>query len=299
MMAASTSAQLSFISSKNLFMLKTWLREPLTLFVVMGIGLFVADRMFNGAPEAIGDESRIIVSATQQETLRDAFRAEIGRNPTAEEMRLRLDRWVEDQALFREALALNLDDKDVIVHRQLTQKMRFLLDDAASVPPPTDAQLQTWLDQHMARYGHPVAISFDQVFLSRGERAEQLQADAANISHLLKSQPEKYLGLGDPFPLGQNIEKANATQIRREFGADFAESLQALPKAQWSGPIASGFGLHLVRITEKSDFQPVKLDDVRQQVLNDYLAEAHEKLTQQAIDEIKNKYRVEFERLPQ
>lgn len=279
-------------------MLKTWLREPLTLFVVLGVGLFAADRLLNGAPVAIGDDTRIVVTATQQETLRDAFRAELGRNPTPEEMHARLDRWVEEQVLYREALSLNLDRKDAIVHRQLTQKMRFLLEDAATLPAPSDAQLQGWLDQHTTRYGKPATISFQQIFLSRGRRAEHLQADALAISKALSAAPEKYRGLGDPFPLGQDIRDANAVQLRREFGAGFAEALQALTTSQWSAAVVSGLGLHLVRITGRSDFQSVPLATVRQQVLSDYLADEHARLTQEAVDRLKKKYRIEFEALP-
>ena len=276
-------------------MLKTWLREPLTLFVFLGIALFAADRLLNGAPAPIGDETRIVITATQQEALREAFRAELGRNPTAEEQRVRINRWVEEQVLYREALALNLDRKDVIVHRQLTQKMRFLLDDAAVIPTPDDAQLQTWLDQHMPRYGKPAVISFQQIFLSRGQHAEHLQSDALLISKQLVAQPEKYLGLGDPFPLGQDVKNLNAIEIRRGFGAGFTEALQTQQQSQWSAPIASGFGLHLVRVTARSNFQAVKLSDVRQQVLNDYLADQRAQSIQKAIDKLKKKYRVEFE----
>ncbi|MES2489654.1 MAG: peptidylprolyl isomerase, partial [Pseudomonadota bacterium] len=245
----------------------------------------------------IGDETHIVVTATQQEALREAFRAELGRNPTAEELRTRLDRWIEEQVLYREALALNLDSKDAIVHRQLTQKMRFLLDDGAVIPTPDDAQLQSWLDQHMPRYGKPAIVSFEQVFLSRGQRGEQLQSDAALISKELAAQPDKYLELGDPFPLGQEIKNLNAVELRREFGAGFMQALQTQPQSQWSAPIASGFGLHLIRITSRSDFQPVKLSDVRQKVLNDYLADEHARSIQQAIDQLKKKYRIEYEAL--
>lgn len=295
-MAVSTWVQASSINTKNLFM--AWLREPLTLFVVLGIALFAGDRLLNGAPAPIGDETRIVVTATQQEALREAFRAELGRNPTAEEQRIRIDRWIEEQVLYREALALNLDHKDVIVHRQLTQKMRFLLDDAAVVATPNDAQLQAWLDQHMQQYGKPAAISFQQVFLSRGQRGEHLQSDAIGISKELAAQPEKYASLGDPFPLGQEVKNFNAVEIRREFGAGFTEALQTLPQSQWSAPIASGFGLHLVRVTGRSHFQAVKLSDVRQQVLNDYLADQRAQSIRQAIDKLKKKYHVEFEALP-
>lgn len=279
-------------------MIRAWLREPLTGFILLGAGIFAVDRFWNGAPVAIGESSHIVVTATQQATLRDAFRAESGRNPTDEEMRSRLDRWVQEEVLYREALALNLDRKDLIVHRELTQKMRFLLQDATVLPTPSDAELQRWLDQHMTRYGRPSRLSFEQVFLSRGRRGDHLQADATHVGELLAKAPDAYAGLGDPFPLGQTVQELDPMQLRREFGAAFADAALNLPAATWSAPIASGFGLHFVRVTHRSAFQPAPLSEVRAQVLTDYQLDQHARLTQQAIDRLRQKYRIEYEAPP-
>lgn len=269
--------------------------EPLSLFVVLGCMLFVVDRLWNGAPAPLDEATHIVVTASQQVTLRDAFRSENGRFPTAEEMRSRLDRWIEEQVLYREALALHLDRKDPIVHRELTQKMRFLLDDVTDFSAPTDAELQVWLDQHMSRYGRPDFVSFDQVFLSRGRRADHLGSDAAQIATTLASKPDAYGGLGDPFPAGQQIRDMNPLQLRRDFGEDFVAALQRVKSSAWSGPIASGFGLHLVRIVDRKASQSVSLSEVRQQVAVDYRIAQRERATQQAIDRLKKKYRVDFE----
>lgn len=279
-------------------MLKAWLREPLTLFIVLGIALFALDRAWNGAPAPIGESSHIVITASQQSTLRDAFRAENGRNPTAEELQSHIDRWVEEEVLYREALALNLDRKDLIVHRQLTQKMRFLLEDASPLPAPSDEQLQKWLDDHPQRYGQPSKISFQQIFLSRGRRGAHLQADAAQIGALLQSKPEAFIGQGDPFTMGQVITAADPVQLRREFGAGFAASLKNLRINEWSAPVASGLGLHLVRVTGTSEFQAAKLADVQKQVLIDYQLAQHDLVSRRAIDALKKKYRVDVEALP-
>lgn len=273
----------------------TWLRQPLTIFILIGIALFAIDRVWNGAPEPLDGAHRIVVTNTQQQTLLEAFRAEAGRNPTLEETRQRLNRWIEEEVLYREALALNLDRKDLIVHRQLTQKMRFLLNESANVPTPTDADLQKWLDQHMERYGKPTTISFDQVFLGRGEHGGHLQKDAAMVAARLAAQPDQFIGLGDPFPQGQHVDNVNPTILRRDFGAAFATAVELLPQSSWSHPITSGFGLHLVRITDRRDFQRVPLADVRERVLTDYQLAQHAEITQQSVEALKKKYRIEYE----
>ena len=272
-----------------------WLRQPLTIFIFIGVALFAVDRAWNGAPEPLDGRHRIVVTTGQQQTLLEAFRAEAGRNPTPEETHQRLNRWIEEEVLYREALALNLDRKDLIVHRQLTQKMRFLLNQLADVPTPTDTQLQAWLDQHMERYGKPTTVSFDQVFLGRGKHGGHLQKDAAAIAAKLAAQPDQFKDLGDPFPQGQHIDDASPTALRRDFGAAFATAVESLPGSAWSRPITSGFGLHLVRITARRDFQPVPLSAVRERVLTDYQLARHAQITQQSVDALKKKYRIEYE----
>lgn len=275
-----------------------WLRQPLTAFILIGIALFAIDRAWNGAPEPLDGAHQIVVTASQQKTLLDAFRAEAGRNPTPEETQQRLKRWIEEEVLYREALTLNLDRKDLIVHRQLTQKMRFLLNENADVPAPTDAQLQAWLDKHMERYGKPTTVSFDQVFLGRGKHGGHLQKDAAAVAAKLATQPEQFMGLGDPFPQGQHVDNVSPTELRRDFGAAFASAVESLPKASWSRPITSGFGLHLVRITDRRDFQPVPLPEVRERVLTDFQLAQHAEITQQSVDALKKKYRISYEAPP-
>jgi len=63
-----------------------------------------------------------------------------------------------------------------------------------------------------------------------------------------------------------------------------------LPAGQWSGPIASGLGLHLVRVTERGAAEPPKLSKVRQRVENVQLAmhelnEHFQALADQLIDQ--------------
>ena len=70
-----------------------------------------------------------------------------------------------------------------------------------------------------------------------------------------------------------SLEKADRTQIATNFGDDFAQSLSTLKTGQWTGPIASGFGLHLVRIRALQARAKPKFADVRQRLENDWRAQ--------------------------
>ena len=43
---------------------------------------------------------------------------------------------------------MGLDRDDTVIRRRLRQKLEFLVEDARDAAPPTDAELQAWLDAH-------------------------------------------------------------------------------------------------------------------------------------------------------
>ncbi len=275
---------------------RRWLREPLLQFGLIGLALFAIDQGLKGSSEAdLGSPKRIVVSASQQTALREIFRTEHGREPNSSELQARLDYWINEEVLFREALALGLDRKDAIVRRQLAQKMRFLLSDATLLPEPTDSQLQVWLDQHQEQYGHSGTVSFQHVFLSRGRHGSNLHTEAEKMAAQLKKNPERYSGMGDSFLIGQVVDDATPVRMRNEFGPEFAAAMEKLPDGEWSGPVVSGLGLHFVRITARKPFRPAALTETIERVRTDYRIAARERANQQAFERLRTQYQVEFE----
>ena len=76
--------------------------------------------------------------------------------------------YIDEEILYREGVKLGLEKDDLIVKRRVVQKMRFLLEDMTPIAPPTQAQLQTWLDQNAQRYQTEQTILLDHHFFSRG-----------------------------------------------------------------------------------------------------------------------------------
>ncbi|MEO6698543.1 MAG: peptidylprolyl isomerase, partial [Paraperlucidibaca sp.] len=269
-----------------------------------GLALFTVDRLINGAPtDLLSATHEIRISTSQQAALREAFQAEHGRQPNAAELRDRLAFWIEEQVLYREALALNLDRADVVVRRQLAQKMRFLLEQSPALTPPSDADLQSWLTQHASAYGTAPSLDFEHIFLSRGRHGDTLHAAAERIRQQLRHNPSTWQTLSDPFSSGLVLLQASPASVRAAFGPDFADRIQGLPLQQppvrqWSGPIASSFGLHFVRLTTRSPFQPAQLATVRARVLADYEIAARKRLSDDALLRLKARYRIRFDDAP-
>ncbi|MHA7833350.1 MAG: peptidyl-prolyl cis-trans isomerase [Algiphilus sp.] len=242
---------------------RRWLREPLVVFALIGGALFALDHALrdNGA------EREIVVSAQRIDALRADFQTRKHRPPTAGELDRMVEHWVRNEALFRQARALGLDQDDQIIRRQLIRKMRFLLEDTHPLPEPTREALQAHLEAHPERYGQPMRIGFEHVFIARGAQAAH-RAEAL-LRRLRNTEAETALPPGDPFPGPPQIAAADATAVHKRFGSGFFETLQTLPPEQWSGPVASPAGLHLVRVQAVFPFVPATVESAGEALVND------------------------------
>lgn len=195
--------------------------------------------------------------------------------------------WLEDEVLYREALARGLDDGDLIVRRRLVQKMRLLLEAGVDVPEPTEAQLQAWVEAHPARYGGLAQLSLEQVFLSRGRHDAALPEAAAAVGRQLRGMAAvDPAALGDPHPAGGRLDHADPRTLERLFGGTLAAQLADLPQGDWQGPLASSLGLHFVRLLGRETRTP-DLAAVRERAQRDWLLEQRRVQTRLALERLK------------
>ncbi|MBP6581350.1 MAG: peptidyl-prolyl cis-trans isomerase, partial [Sphingorhabdus sp.] len=76
--------------------------------------------------------------------------------------------------------------------------------------------------------------------------------------------------VGAAISLPRTLEAVSTADIARDFGEEFAAGLAKLSPGDWSGPLPSGFGSHLIRLREVDPGKAARLADVRQQVENDW-----------------------------
>ncbi len=113
--------------SRLVHAMKRLFRAPLLHFVLLGAGLFIiahgASR-WRSAPASA--PAPLVISPAAIEGERRAFIARTGRAPSAAEMAGLVEMLVDDELLWREALALELDRDDPVVRRRLVRNLRFL-----------------------------------------------------------------------------------------------------------------------------------------------------------------------------
>src|SRR5215510_14837034 len=129
-------------------MIRRLLREPLVQFLLAGVLLFAAYSAMERGRGGAASSKQIQLTLDDLRQVQSSFQAQWRRPPTAEEFSRLVDSKVQEEFLYREALALGLDKGDTIVKRRLAQKMEFLAEDVSALHEPTTAELQAWFEQH-------------------------------------------------------------------------------------------------------------------------------------------------------
>ena len=241
------------------------LSEPLVHFLIAGTAVFW---LLSGRAPDLG-ERRIVVDKPVVGALVERFYGSFHRLPSPDETDGMIHDFVADQVYYREALRLGLDQGDEVVVRRMRRKLESLAVADAETKEPSEAQLQALIDADPARYSDDPRTSFEQVYLG----ADTPDSRAAANTQLADLRAGRSVSAA-PAPLPTRLDGARASEIAGMFGDEFSLALRALPMEQWSGPVASGVGLHLVRVDSRA--APIKpsLAAVRQRVTNDWRADA-------------------------
>jgi hypothetical protein len=277
--------------------IKRWLASPAAAFLVIGVLLFALQALLSdrGAGE---DSSRIEVGPTQIGLLTDYFTRQWNRPPTEDQLRGLVDDYVRREVLYREALALGLDRGDEVIRRRLAQKLELLTEDLAGQLQPPDAALQTYFEENRERYRYPELRSFTHVYFNIDEQGDAGFAAAESVLADLRATPDAAARageLGDPFMLARHYRAVSPREASRLFGGDFADALFELEPGDWQGPVASGYGLHLVLVTDVEGSSMPELDDVMDEVLMDYQREVRERSQEEVLAVLMERYEVEID----
>ena len=263
-------------------------REPLLHFLVAGAALFLLYHFVSDS-EPAGDE-QLIVTAGHVEHLTTLFLKTRQRLPTESELKALIDDFVTEEILYREAKSIGLDQDDTIIRRRLRQKMEFLFDDF-SATEPTREELQKFLADNPDQFREDARITFEHVYLPDATRADaelllaELQsADSAVPDDLFLS------GLIPP-----RFESAREAAISAQLGREFASKLLSLETGQWTGPVLSPFGVHLVYIEEIVPGRIPELDEVNENVARDWQVVRRAEAEKEILEALRAKYTITIE----
>jgi peptidyl-prolyl cis-trans isomerase C len=267
--------------------MRNLLKDPLLHFLVLGGALFV----FLSMRDVREEPARIYVGPEQIERLAQTQLLIDGRGLRPQSVEDIVDAYVRDEIYYREALALGLDRDDDQVRTRLIEKMRYLTEDLADPAPASEEELHAFFAANPDLFVQPATVSFDHVFFSPSQRGDALHADVdAALARLRAGEsPES---AGDRTPLGAHFDAAPAERLRVLFGEPLTAAVFDAPLGAWIGPFESDFGLHLVRLTERTAASRPAFDAVRDRALELYAEEQRRKRNDAAFADMRARYDV-------
>jgi hypothetical protein len=243
-------------------LLKKLLYEPLLHFLVLGALLFFFYSFSNNGEDT---QNSIVISKERIEQLITEWGKESFSIPTAEEKKEIIDKEIYQRVLYREALKTGLDKNDNTIKGHLAQKMEAIVFDTQELAPPSDEVLKKYLQEHVDKYREEEKISFVQ-----------------NMTG-----PETTL-----FEKAYTLTLFEASNI---FGRSFSEGLFALKVDGKVHKLESDYGVHEVRITDKSKPKLKTFDTVKEKLKDDYLKLQREEKNEETYEVLKSQYNINIE----
>ena len=242
--------------------MKRLLKEPLLHFLLLGALLFGAYAWLNRGGGDLGPARQVRIGEGDVKWLAETWSRQWQRQPTREELSGLVTAFLKEELLAREARAMGLDENDTVVRRRLAQKMEFLVQDTSRLAEPAEDVLRSFHAAHAELFQADGRVSFTHVFFSPDQRKDAA-ADARAALAALARGGANAAQLGDRMLLEAELRDADTQAVASQFGREFANAVFALKPGAWSGPLESGYGLHLVRVSElkpgaRRDFAEVK-----------------------------------------
>lgn len=271
--------------------------EPLVHFLIIGATVSGFYSFLNPG-DADPSQRTIVVTPSDIQWLNNTWKRQWQRQPTDQELNGLIDAHVREQILYREALALGLDEDDLIVRRRLAQKVAFLIEDLASpVHTPSDTELALFFDREREQYRVPAKLSFSHFFFSIDLRGSLAADDAKQALEKMRVDQEGLTGtnLGDAFLAGQSFFDTPETEVEHIFGSGFVRDLAGMKAGHWAGPILSGYGWHLVKVESRMDSRVPALREIEDRIRSDWMDHEHRKANDEVFNRLRARYRVVIE----
>lgn len=263
-----------------------WLREPLLHFVVLGGVLFGVDHFFVANSD---DAHTIVVGADVDREARETFKTARGREPNAEELEALHRVWLDNEVLYREGLALQVDKGDPAIRERIIFKALSVIDSNVHVPPVDDQVLRTWFEGHRDKYDEPARYDFEEAALSGDSSETAVRAFVAALDAGTPGDAKAGLRVFKGRPQASLVES---------YGPEFARALAAAPPNTWQAIRTRG-GWRAMRLDAITPAKPAVFESLRGVVLHDWTDAVAAEQRTAAVRALAKKYKVTYETPPQ
>jgi len=305
-----------------------WFKKPIFQFLMLGLLAYALQQW-------VGSQAFITVTPNKISLLKNQWKTSTGLRANPARLQALVDVYVEEEILFREALNKNLyehpqvkrriikmsgflelgsaDDNDEALYvkaieaglhknyslarsMMISSVRRSISANAESIALSEERINQYYLD-NVDRYVDQSSLSFDHVFVSKNSNADGRRRAEALRSHKAFSSKgsENLASLGDPFIKGYSFSGLSMRKLTELMGADFSKGVDQLNLGEWSKPIESVYGWHLVWVKKINPARVLSLVEAEHRVKRDLLKELKSQAFDTALSDIKRGYTVAIE----
>lgn len=262
-------------------------------FVLAGAALFGLHHALRGAPVGTpaadgGARHPIVVDPGVRTEIADAITHRHARPATEAEVEAAVDAWIEEEVLYREALARGLDRGDPRVRALVASTMQSVLDAQTTLPEPTDAELRAYFEADPSRWARAARVDFTHVFVEGDDAAARARIDEIAAQLRAGASPA---GLGDTFSGGRRYRGRRPDDLAAQFGAEFVSGLEREPVGAWTVR-RSRFGLHVVRLDARRAGADADFSVARAAVRDAWMEERRRAARDEAIAELRARWEI-------
>lgn len=258
------------------------LREPLLHFLVIGGLLFTIDHFTVSRSD---DPRMIVVGADVDNEARQIFTASRGHEPDAAELKALRQVWLDNEVLYREGLALQVDKGDQAIRERVIFKALSVIDAAVKLPPVDAKQLRDWFEAHRAKYDEPARYDFDEAALAGKATESEVRSFVDALNGGLPGDARAGLRVYKGRPLA-NLEQG--------YGPDFAGELEKSPPGRWAA-FKTRDGWRAMRLNAIAPFRPAVFESLGTVVYQDWKDAVASEQRTAAVRALARKYRIRFE----
>ncbi len=258
-----------------------WLREPLLHFLILGACVFGLDQVFS---ERADDPRVIVIDAAVDAEVREVFAEARRRDPNATEMDALRRVWLDNEVLYREGMALQVDRGDVTIRDRVIFKALNVIEAGLKLPPIDDVGLRAWFEKNRVRYDEPPRFDFQEAVLPADTPEAALRAFAATLNAGKPGDVQASLNAfsGRPHPT-----------IVQSYGEEFARALESSPPGEWR-VMQSKDRLRVMRLESVTPARASEFEPLRNAVMQDWVDATMAEMRSAAVQAMTAKYTIRY-----
>ncbi len=261
--------------------MKAILKEPLVYFLLLSGLLFFVTAFFqqdsDNSQEIIVDRASLLGYIQQKTKIVEQDKLIKMFDGMSDDKRADwITAYAREEALYREAQALRLDENDPIIKGRVIQKLEFITKEySEAILNVTEDNLVEYYKNNKQDYYVEPFVTFTHVFFDTGPGEKDLAKNRAveKLAELNRDRVPFSEGIkhGNRFPYHVNYVERTPDFIASHFGQGMSDEIFNIEGSSnvWLGPFESKYGFHLVMVNRLEEGRYPTLAEVSERVQQD------------------------------